>query len=109
MSQQNYELTTNGVNAATKDYINMNWKEFSYLGIEKDKILGFEEVNVFIQREFTGVGTYCFLGDARPQLSNGNGYTTTNWRFSGSVSIVLNQDGSLFVKWIDGAISFTKN
>ena len=74
-----YELTTNGVNAAIRDYIMNNWLQLSFRGIDKEKILEIESVELNIQTEFTQKGNYPFWGSARPQVcSDEGGYSTQN-------------------------------
>ena len=104
-----YELTTNGVNAAIRDYIMNNWQQLSFRGIDKEKILEIESVELNIQTEFTQKGNYPFRGSARPQVSSDEGgHSTQNWSFSGDAQIGINSKGQIVVEGMKDTISFSK-
>lgn len=95
-------MTTDGVTAAVRDYINKKWEELSFFGIDNHKLNGLEDVSLTIQRNFTGVGTYHFIGSARPQLSDGlGGHIVDNYTISGTAEVSINQEGDLYVKGIN--------
>ncbi|MBQ3630567.1 MAG: hypothetical protein II949_04960 [Prevotella sp.] len=101
MVKQKYELSLNGINKAIGDFVKSNWKDFCFNGIDKERILGLENVQIFTQIDFMGGGDYRFQGDIRPMINDNNGgYTITNMRIEGIATISI-ESNELVVKSIN--------
>ena len=106
MCNRKFEHSQAGINAAISDFIQSNWDDFVYLGIEKDKIIGFEAVQIFVQKKYNGSGLYSFTGEIRPQLSdNQGGYQITTKRISGCAEIAISSEGLSVESLVDSQIT----
>lgn len=107
MERQRYEFSASGINCAIEDYVKTHWSDLDFQGVDKQKLLGFENFQVFVQRDFNGNGEYQFQGDARPMISdNAGGYTVDNKRVHGVARIEIVAQG-LFVESISQPISIS--
>ena len=102
MEGRKYEFSANGINRAIEDYVKAHWSDLDFQGVDKQKLLGFEN---FVQRDFNWDGEYQFQGDARPKISdNAGGYTVNNKRVNG-VARIKTVAQELFVESISQPIS----
>ena len=89
MGKKNYELTINGLNTAISDFSRTNWESQTFHVIDNLNIIGFEDVQVFVQNAFNGAGDYKYQGNVRPKICDDNGYYVKNMTINGTAHIEI--------------------